>query len=76
MVYFDKYDGQQQARAALAIFFRFLAKPENSSYFYIINSPYPEHPSSLCHRLGMTQLDYNAVLVAANLASIMPDLQI
>ena len=58
---------QYRARDVLTAYLLFIAK--GNSYFYIINGD-NDHPSSLCHVCGLTILNFNILLVSANLMSI------
>ena len=49
--------GKFTARESPASFFKSIAEPNDSSYFYIITGGNPHHPSSLCRRCGLSELD-------------------
>jgi len=57
---------QAIARESLAIFLRYIAS--DTSCWFVINGIHSHH-SSLSNRCGMSEISYNALLVAANLAT-------
>ena len=67
---------KEQARGALSM----LLKPLLTAgvFWYIVHGPngHSDHPSSLCHQSGLSEAQFQALLVAADLAYIEGDVKI
>jgi hypothetical protein len=46
-----------------------VAKRQQSPYFYVISVGDEDEPSSLCHLCGLSDEDFNGLLIAAGLAT-------
>ena len=56
-------------RTAFAGFLLDVAKRQQSPYFYVISGGDEDEPSSLCHVCGLSDEDFNGLLIAAGLAT-------
>ena len=56
-------------RTAFAGFLLDVAKRQQSPYFYVISGGNEDAPSSLCHVCGLSDEEFNGLLIAASLAS-------
>ena len=67
--YSSNYGNTDPSQDRLCWIFTGVAKRQQSPYFYVISVGDEDEPSSLCHLCGLSDEDFNGLLIAAGLAT-------